>query len=52
MQGVMRDNGELLGQIQNNVNKKVQGLVDSCFDKNIGNVDKFVTCIQDKTKLV
>ena len=52
MEGVMKENGELLGKLEPLINEKLTASIDQCFEKNINNVDKFVTCTQDKSKKV
>lgn len=52
MEGVMKENGEFLGKLEPLINDKLTSAIDQCFEKNINNVDKFVTCTQDKSKKV
>lgn len=52
MEAVMKENGEFLGKLEPLINDKLTIAIDQCFEKNINNVDKFVTCTQDKSKKV
>jgi len=52
MEGVMKDNGDLLSKMEPLINDKLTGSIDACFEKNSNNADKFVTCVQDKSKKV
>lgn len=52
MEAVMKDNGELLGKMEPLINEKLTSSIDQCFEKNTNNVDKFVSCTQEKSKKV
>lgn len=52
METVMKDNGDLLGKLEPLINEKLTSSIDQCFEKNLNNVDKFVSCTQEKSKKV